>query len=143
MRIKNLFLGILLATGASNPVFSQDAAKEMYVSIPCRVDADDVTFVYDADHQILPAGVVVVSIATMKKTETRRSFVDLTAREQKRLKKQARKARSCEIVVINDYKRPAGSTNMDATMEARMQQEIQFYMVQRTRPCPECTAAAN
>ncbi|MBK8615118.1 MAG: hypothetical protein IPN85_17035 [Flavobacteriales bacterium] len=54
MRIKNLFLGILLATGASNPVFSQDAAKEMYVSIPCRVDADDVTFSYDADEQVLP-----------------------------------------------------------------------------------------
>ncbi len=55
MRIKNLFLGILLATGASNPVFSQDAAKEMYVSIPCRVDADEVRFVYDADEQVLPA----------------------------------------------------------------------------------------
>jgi len=143
MRIKNLFLGILLATGASNPVFSQDAAKEMYVSIPCRVDADDVTFSYDAGQQMLPSGVVVVRISTLKKTEARRSFNELTSSERKRLQKIARRAHACEIVVINDYKRPPGSTQVDAEMEARMQQEIQFYMVQRTRPCPECTAANN
>ncbi|MBK6829439.1 MAG: hypothetical protein IPG92_01240 [Flavobacteriales bacterium] len=143
MRIKNLFLGILLATGASNPVLSQDAAKEMYVSIPCRVDADDVSFVYDADRQVLPSGIVVVRVVTMKKTESRRSFADLTPIELKRLRKQARKARSCEIVVINDYKLPAQVNNPDKEMEARMQQEIQFIMVQRIRPCPECSAANN
>ncbi len=143
MQTKDLFLGILMTIGGAVPVLSQDAKKEMYVSVPCRVDADEVTFVYDADDQILPSGIVVVSMVTVKKTETRRSFADLTELELKRLKKQARRARSCEIVVINDYKRPPGTKIVSEEMEARMQQEIQFYMVQRTRPCPECTAANN
>ena len=143
MRTKDLFFGILMTIGCTVPVLSQEAKKEMYVSVPCRVDADKVTFVYDADDQILPSGVVVVSMITLKKTESRRSFADLTARELKRLKKQAHRARSCEVIVINDYKRPSGSKIVSEEMEARMQQEIQFYMVQRVRPCPECTAANN
>ena len=130
----------LLGFGAATAVAQQ---KEMFVSIPCRIDAEEVAFVYDADQQLLPSGVVVVRISTLKKTGTRRSFNELTTADRKRLQKQARRAHACEIVVINDYKRPKGSTIVDATMEARMQQEIQFYMVQRTRPCPECTAAAN
>jgi homogentisate 1,2-dioxygenase len=77
------------------------------------------------------------------KNGMRRSFADLTPIELKRLRKQARKARSCEIVVINDYKLPAQVKNPDKEMEARMQQVIQFIMVQHTRPCPECSAANN
>ena len=143
MRITNLFLGLLCAFTLAMPTLGQDAGKEPLVSIPCRVDADDVTFAYDADQQMLPTGVVVVRISTLKKTEARRSFNELTSTERERLQKQARRARACEIVVINDYKRPPGLTRVDAEMEARMQQEIQFYMVQRTRPCPECMAANN
>jgi hypothetical protein len=133
---------IALSTLVALATSAQDK-KELFVSIPCRVDPDEVTFVYDADDQILPSGVVVVSIATLKKTETRGSFKDLTAKERKRLQKRAHRMHACEIIVINDYKRPPGSKLVDAEMEARMQREIQFYMVQRTRPCPECTAANN
>ncbi len=133
---------IALSTLVALATSAQDK-KELFVSIPCRVDADEVTFSYDADQQMLPSGVVVVRISTLKKTEARRSFNELTSSERKRLQKQARRARSCEIVVINDYKRPPGSKIVSEEMEARMQQEIRFYMVQRTRPCPECTAANN
>ena len=143
MRTKDLFFGILMTIGCTVPVLSQEAKKEMYVSIPCRVDADEVRFVYDADEQVLPAGIVVVRVVTLQKAESRRSFADLTPIELKRLRKQARKARSCEIVVINDYKLPAQVKNPDKEMEARMQQVIQFIMVQHTRPCPECSAANN
>jgi hypothetical protein len=121
MRTKDLFFGILMTIGCTVPVLSQEAKKEMYVSIPCRVDADEVRFVYDADEQVLPAGIVVVRVVTLQKTESRRSFADLTPIELKRLRKQARKARSCEIVVINDYKLPAQVKNPDKEMEARMQ----------------------
>ncbi len=130
----------LLGFGAATAVAQQ---REMFVSIPCRVNAEEVAFVYDADQQMLPSGVVVVRISTLKKTGTRRSFNELTTADRKRLQKQARRARACEIVVINDYKRPPGSTRVDAAMEARMQEEIQFYMVQRIRPCADCTADTN
>ena len=138
MRNLLIALSTLVALASS----AQDK-KELFVSIACRVDADEVRFVYDADEQVLPAGIVVVRVVTLQKTESRRSFADLTPIELKRLRKQARKARSCEIVVINDYKRPPGSKIVSEEMEARMQQEIRFYMVQRTRPCPECPTASN
>lgn len=129
-----------LACLALNTLRAQDADK-VFASIPCRVPADQVTFVYNADDQVLTG--YPVRIATMKKTATRRSFHDLTERERNRLRKQARRAHACEIVVIDRYQRPAGSTVVTAEMEARMQQEIRFYMVQRTRPCPECPTAHN
>lgn len=136
MRNLLIALSTLVALASS----AQDKT-ELFVSIPCRVPADQVTFVYHADNQVLTG--YPVRIATMKKTATRRSFNDLTERERNRLQRQARRAYACEIVVINDYKRPPGSKLVDAEMEAHMQQEIQFYMVQRTRPCPECPTASN
>ena len=116
-------------------------APQVFVSIPCRLAEEEIPFVCDADHQAIDG--YVVSMATLKKTGTRASFKDLTAKERKRLQKQARRMHACEIIVINDYQRPPGSKLVDAEMEARMQQEIQFYMVQGRRPCPECPTASN
>lgn len=121
-----------------NTVRAQDAPM-MFASIPCRVPADSVPFVYDENNQALTG--YPVRIATMKKTATRRSFNNLTERERNRLRKQARRAHACEIVVIDRYQRPPGSKLKNPEMEARMEQEIQFYMVQRRRPCPECPTA--
>ncbi len=129
----------LLSLGVSS-VVAQDKPK-MFASIPCRVPADSVTFVYDENNQALTG--YPVRIATLKKTEARRSFKDLTVKERKRLQKQARRAHACEIVVIDKYQRPPGSKLVNVEMEARMQQEIQFYMIQRTRPCPECPTTQN
>jgi hypothetical protein len=136
MRNLLLALSTLVALASS----AQDKT-ELFVSIPCRVPADQVTFVYNAENQVLSG--YPVRIATMKKKTTRRSFNDLTEQERNRLQKQARRAHACEIVVIDRYQRPPGSTIVTADMEARMEQEIQFYMVQRRRPCPECPTAQN
>jgi hypothetical protein len=110
------------------------AQQQQFVTIPCNCPTSEVRFVYDPD---VITGVAMRSVY-LGKTEKRRSFEDLTARERRKLQRQAHRMHACEILVFDRY-RPSGFTpEAEAENQALFGKAMLILMVQRSRPCPEC-----
>lgn len=131
---------LILALSAA----SAQGKQEMFASIPCRCAVDDVRFTREPGPVGVAGGPVVVSIATLNKTGDRGKLEDLTPKERRKLQRQARWAHACEIWVMDEYTAtPAGLEAEAERQRARLEKEMYFYMIQHSRPCPECPTAGK
>lgn len=127
------FLTLVLGLTASG-LFAQGSAF-LYRSVPCQCPPGEVQIVQNLDYF---KGSPVRSVV-LKKTDRRRSFQDLTAREVRKLQRKARRSYCCEMHV---YEKPLPSVRSTEEMIARQKAHYDKYIevrfVQESVPCPEC-----
>ena len=118
--------------GFGTHVLAQEKV-DMFVTQPCHLAWNDIPVTHGHEMNGVP-----VYVTTLKKTDTLKTFADITPKELKHLKKKARRLHACEINVDDDHKLPK-QVAPDPEKEAAMNAYIQIYITVPSRPCPECT----
>ena len=132
--MKTLTISVLasaMAFGFATHVLAQEKV-DMFVTQPCHLAWQDIPVTHG--HEV--SGDVRYS-TTMAKTDTRKTFDDITPKEWKHLKKLASRLHACDILVDDDYKLPK-QVAPDPEKEAALNKFIHINIVVPVRPCPEC-----
>lgn len=131
---------LLLIALTSAATFAQNSNNcETWACYPQKCSWKNVRVVHVSEH---PAGEKMsagYNMETLPKTDQRRTMADLTAMDLKRIKKAARRAHCCTVVVNDDWTAPAALAGRDLANEARQKDLIHFYF---TMPCKYVTAQA-
>ncbi len=121
----------VIAFGFCSHALAQENV-EVFVTQLCQLAWQDVPVTHGHEINGVP-----MYVTTLKKTDTRKTFADITPKEWKRLKKRAKKLHACEINVDDDYKLPKQAAP-DSEKEASLNRYIHIYMTVPSRLCPEC-----
>lgn len=123
MKAITLFLAALSITASAQEPAPQATHVLRYQQCPWQ------------DVVVVPAGdatamnTTTVGFFSLPKTDTRKTFADLSSKDLKQVKKAAHRSHTCLVAVDDDYHMPKQIKEPDLKKEAELNAGIQFYFM--------------